>query len=120
MIRKVSERPAWKVRLTASAERDFSDIVAWTAGKFGADQARRYAGTLVEALEALTEGPSLPGIRKRDEIRQGLMSLHIARGDRKGRHFLIFRANGDTDDSTIEVLRILHDAMDIEGNLPEG
>jgi plasmid stabilization system protein ParE len=38
----------------------------------------------------------------------------------KRRHFVIFRAMGEPDNSTIEVLRILHDAMDLEGNLPEG
>ena len=37
---------------------------------------------------------------------------------RKGRHFIMFRTGHDKDRKVIEVLRILHDAMDLPRHLP--
>jgi toxin ParE1/3/4 len=101
----------WTVRLAAAAERDFQKIIEWTLEQFGAAQSRVYAQTLSMALEALGEGPSVAGAKRRDEIVKGLMSLHVARHGRKGRHFILFRAA--SSDKTIDVLRIPHDSMDL-------
>ena len=63
--------------------------------------------TLVAALEA---GPEIAGSAARDEIPPGLRSLHVGRLGRRGRHFILYRpAVGEV----VEVLRILHDAMDL-------
>ncbi|HMN47288.1 MAG TPA: type II toxin-antitoxin system RelE/ParE family toxin [Povalibacter sp.] len=102
----------WRVRLAAAAERDFESIIAWTIEHFGEAQSIAYAETIGLAIEALAEGPSIPGAHDRDDILKGLRSLHVARQDRKGRHFVMFRvARGSTD--VIEVLRLLHDSMDL-------
>ncbi|WP_322056873.1 type II toxin-antitoxin system RelE/ParE family toxin [Paraburkholderia sp. J63] len=103
---------AWTVRLTELARDDFSNIVSWTIEQFGPAQGRAYATTLSLALQDLTNGPALPGVRTRDEIVAGIMTLHVARNRRKGRHFIMFRV-GTEDARTIDVLRILHDAMDL-------
>ena len=105
----------WTLRLTASAANDFERILDWTVEHFGESQALTYAETLSQAIEALTEGPMVPGAKPRDEIIKGLYSLHVARQGRKGRHFLMFRiaASGDA----IEVLRVLHDSMDLAHHL---
>jgi toxin ParE1/3/4 len=105
-------KTAWTVRLAESAENDFRNIVIWTAEQFGPAQARTYPTTLSLALQDLKAGPSLPGTRVRDEIASGLMTLHVARNRRKGRHFVMFRVSAD-EAQTIDVLRILHDAMDL-------
>ena len=102
----------WSVRLTAAAEADFRQVVQWTAENFGPRQARTYAKTLTAALEALTDGPTALGVQRRDDIGKGLHSLHVARAGRKGRHFVMFRVAPDTD-RTVDVLRLLHDAMDL-------
>lgn len=102
----------WTVRLTAAAEKDFQGIVAWTVEQFGEAQALVYAETIALALEALAEGPSLIDARRRDEIQRGLFSLHVARQGRKGRHFIMFRIAPRGGD-VIEVLRLLHDSMDL-------
>ncbi|MDR3100141.1 MAG: type II toxin-antitoxin system RelE/ParE family toxin [Paraburkholderia sp.] len=102
----------WTVRLTESASNGFSHIVRWTSEQFGPVQGRAYATTLSLALQDLMSGPSLPGVRARDEIMAGLMTLHVARNRRKGRHFIMFRISA-TQVRTIDVLRILHDAMDL-------
>lgn len=104
----------WTVRLAAAAEHDFHQIIRWTHQQFGEAQARAYALTLSTALQALTAGPDLVGIRQRDELRKGVLALHISRLGRKGRHFLIFRVRSPH----IDVLRILHDSMDFPRHLP--
>jgi len=109
---------SWAVRLTAAAEADLEDILHWTVGQFGEAQARVYAETLSAALEALTAGPTAPGIKARDDIARGLFTLHVARLGRKGRHFVVFRIGRDREREVIEVLRLLHDAMDLPRHVP--
>lgn len=103
----------WHVRLTAAAENDFSNILRWTAEQFGTVQAQSYAETLSAAIEALKAGPDVPGSRRRDEISTGLMTLHVARGRRRGRHFVLYRIARPAMPPRIEVLRLLHDSMDL-------
>jgi toxin ParE1/3/4 len=67
------------------------------------------------ALAALYQGPDLPDSQPRGEIRPGLRSLHIARKGRRGRHFILYRTAGA---ERIEVVRILHDSMDVSRYLP--
>jgi toxin ParE1/3/4 len=99
--------------LTDAAQADFYDIISWTAEQFGELQARRYEATITQALAALIDGPNRIGARTRGDILPELMSLHVARAGNKGRHFILFRLTGDEGEETIEVLRILHDAMDL-------
>ena len=101
----------WTVRLTATAERDFQDIIAWTLEEFGDRQARIYADVLSAALAALITGPTTVGAKERREIGKGLFTLHVARNGRKGRHFVLFRVRPNA--RQVEVLRLLHDAMDL-------
>jgi toxin ParE1/3/4 len=108
----------WRVRLTAAAQTDFQSILRWTTARFGPVKARAYADTLSAALGALTAGPTIAGSRKRDDIANGLFTLHVARNGRKGRHFILFRIGGDDGKQWIEVLRLLHDAMDLQRHLP--
>ena len=103
----------WRIRLTTTAEQDLQDILRWTAVQFGHAQARIYSETLTRAIQALTDGPHVAGSRQRDSIARGLMALHVARGGRKGRHFVLYRVSETTEAPTIEVLRLLHDSMDL-------
>ncbi len=109
----------WSVRLTATAEADFQNIIDWTSEEFGDEQARVYAETLSNALEALAAGPATVGVRKRTDIAKGLFTLHVARGGRKRRHFVLFRVHAEQQRRWIEVLRLLHDAMDLPGHGPD-
>lgn len=103
----------WRVRLTAAAESDFRNILIWTSEQFGPAQARIYGETLTRAIQALTAGPHVAGSRRRDEIAEGLMTLHVARRGRKGRHLVLYRVGDVEGPATIDVLRLLHDAMDL-------
>jgi toxin ParE1/3/4 len=106
--------PAWRVRLGAAAELDFANILGWTAETFGPAQANIYRDTLLQAIAELAEGPDVVGSKVRDEIMKGLHTLHVARHGRRGRHFLMYRVSK----RTIEIIRILHDAMELRRHLP--
>lgn len=103
----------WEIRLTAAAERDFQHILRWTREHFGKKQVGVYAETLIRTIDALEEGPSMSGAKKHDKIAKGLMTLHVARKGRKGRHLVLYRTDPGASIPTIEVLRLLHDSMDL-------
>jgi toxin ParE1/3/4 len=105
----------WHIRLGGAAELDFANIVKWTAENFGAQQSRVYQGTLVQAIGELAEGPDVAGSKARDEIMPGLRTVHVARHGRRGSHFLMYRVVPST---TVEIVRILHDRMDLQRHLP--
>lgn len=105
----------WRVRLAEQAELDLIGITLWTVEYFGASQAQAYAQTLSLAIEALHDGPEILGVAVRDDLGHGVRTLHVARQSRKGRHFVVFRA---ASAQTIEVLRLLHDSMDLPQHLP--
>jgi toxin ParE1/3/4 len=110
--------PIWSVRLTAAAEGDFRQILTWTSARFGEKQARAYGEALSAALRALTAGPTIAGVRARSDIGKGMYTLHVARQGRKGRHFVVFRTGRESSHNVIEVLRLLHDSMDLQRHLP--
>jgi len=111
-------KEGWTVRLSAAAESDFRQILRWTVDRFGSAQGRIYAATLSTALKALCAGPSIIGVKERSEIGSNIWTLHVARNGRKGRHFIMFRITNARDSQVIDVLRILHDGMDLERHLP--
>lgn len=109
---------SWAVRLTKAAESDYQSIIVWTLREFGDLQARTYADTLSVALMALTAGPTTVGAKERSEIGRGLFTFHVARDGHKGRHFVLFRIGPEKSQRHIEVLRLLHDAMDLKRHAP--
>jgi toxin ParE1/3/4 len=96
------------------ASQDYDNVLRWTMRDFGRYQARAYETTLREALRALRSGPNTIGVKQRDDLPLGLRTLHVARNGRKGSHFIVYRVNGER---TIDVLRILHDGMDLPGHI---
>jgi toxin ParE1/3/4 len=99
----------WDVRITDAAGADYDDILRWTLARFGPSQAAAYAVRIAAALEVLRMGPAVIGARARDEVAPGLMTLHLGR---RARHIVVFRIS-ETAPATFNVLRILHDAMDV-------
>src|SRR5438132_1098194 len=104
----------WRVRLGAAAELDFANILKWTTENFGVRQCRVYRDALVQAIGELADGPDVAGSKARDEIMPGLRTLRVARHGRRGSHFLIYRA---APTRTIEIVRILHDRMDLQRHI---
>ena len=109
--------PRWRVRLGAAAELDFANVLKWTTENFGARQSRIYRDTLVQAIGEVAKGPDVAGSKARDEIMPGLRTLHVARHGRRGRHLLMYRIRAS---KRIEIVRILHDSMDLQRHIPIG
>ena len=104
----------WRIRLTDAARRDFEEIIDWTASTFGARQAQSYARVINAAIASLASGPSVTGIQVREDLPAGLRLLSITRRGVRARHVLVFRTR---DASLVEIVRILHAAMDIARHL---
>jgi toxin ParE1/3/4 len=107
----------WTIRLAEAAGQDYQAILLWTVENFGRAQARTYAKTLNSALQDLAQGPDVIGARLREDIGPDIHTLHVARHGRKGRHLVVFRISPSPDASIIEVLRLLHDSMDLPRHL---
>lgn len=111
----------WTVRVSAAAEADYRSILRWTIDNFATTQAQTYAATLSHALQALHTGPAIIGAKERSEIDRNIWTLHVARNKRKGRHFIMFRVNRSMRPegcNVIDVLRLLHDSMDLARHVP--
>ena len=107
----------WTVRLVAVSERDFEEVIKRSAQDFGHLQAEVYAQTLALAIDALSEsGPKAIGVKAREEIGPGIFTLHAASSKRRASHFLVFRV---LEVRTIEILRILHDRMDLARHISQ-
>ena len=106
----------WQVQLTDMAEIDLIGIKIWTTEKFGAPQAAKYLGVIALALEDLMIGPKAIGSKPREDIGPNVRSLHMQRKGNKGRHLIVFK---EARNQTIQVLRLLHDSMDLTHHLIE-
>lgn len=105
----------WLVRLAAPAEADLISIVLYTVENFGVKQAEVYRELIFASLRRLEAGPDIPGARPRPELGPQLHTLQVSRGRKRGRHILLYRPAGG---QLIEILRILHQSMDLERHVP--
>jgi len=105
----------WQVRLSDQAELDLIAISHWTAENFGPHPAEQYVETLLLAIDALGDGPRPLEARVRSELGAGVHTLQVTRQGRKGRHFVVYRV---IDEKVLDVLRVLHDSMDLVRHLP--
>ncbi|WP_459857394.1 type II toxin-antitoxin system RelE/ParE family toxin [Dongia sp. agr-C8] len=96
--------------LADAALADLRAIADYTQQRWGAAQKRRCLAALHAALRRLRRKPALG--RERPELRRGYHTFLVAR------HVVFFRF----DDDECEVVRILHDRMDMHravGEFPE-
>ena len=96
------------------AERDFAQIIRWTAAWFGPKQAGAYAEALKALISVFRAGPDPLGFRARDEIGAGFHTLHMRAIGQRGRHFALYRVHS----AEIHIVRILHDSMDLTRHIP--
>ena len=108
--------------VTAKARRDILAILATSRAQFGLDAQRRYRVMLEQAIRDIAENPQRPGVASPSDLPEGLRLYHTRHArshlpleTRVGRprHFVAFRLVDDV----VEVLRVLHDAMDLARQL---
>jgi toxin ParE1/3/4 len=95
------------------AKRDIIGVLEYTKKRWGKAQAREYGELIKEALVAIADDPQSG--KSRDDVRPGILAHHISQRGRAARHIIFYRI-GTT--GTVEVVRLLHDAMDVEQHLP--
>ncbi|KRP66964.1 type II toxin-antitoxin system RelE/ParE family toxin [Pseudomonas orientalis] len=112
-------------RISNPARADIVDILRLSQTQFG-DQARqRYQALILAALQALADTPYRIGSHDRDELAPGLRSYHLIYSRQQAkqthgtvkspRHIVFYRV---ANDDVIEVVRLLHDAMEVQLHLP--
>ena len=92
--------------LSPAARADLDEIWEYTTRRWGTEQGERYIRDVIAACQALAEGRRRG--RAIDEIRKGYCKLAV------GTHFLFYRL---AKDGSIDVVRILHQRMDIPDRL---
>lgn len=111
--------------LAPAADRDILGILRWTHQQFGEQASIRYEHLIATAITDIAEYADRPGVKERPDLAPGLFTYHLAysrertaassRRVKRPRHFLVFRHK---DAQTVEILRVLHDRMDLERHLP--
>ncbi|EKU96603.1 plasmid stabilization system protein [Leptolyngbya sp. PCC 7375] len=96
-----------KIRYTELADTDLFDIYVYTYQTWGASQAISYTAGLKSAIDRIAQEPTRPGTIDRSNLRQGYRSYH------QQRHLIFYRVV----ENTIEIIRVLHDSMDIANRL---
>jgi toxin ParE1/3/4 len=105
-----------RLRLSALAQADIAHVLSWTEQRRGDRARERYEQLLSSALRDLAVDPLRLGTVPRPELGEGVRSYHLrsARkqaGVARPRHLILYRISGA---STVEVGRVLHDAMELE------
>ena len=95
------------------AKHDILVVLQFTKERWGINQAREYSALIREALVAIGTDPSLG--KARDDILPGIFAHHISQRGRPARHIVFYRIRSK---GTVEVIRLLHDAMDFVRHLP--
>lgn len=104
-------------RISAEARQDLADILVYSAQQFGPVARKRYQSLLVGSFNLIATDPYGPVSRARDELHEGLRSLHLAHAQRgipseqrvgQPRHVVFYRVAAD---DVIEIVRLLHDLM---------
>jgi len=89
-------------------------IVRWTRANFGDRRAAAYDATLKALISTFSTGPEPLGFKLRDDIGADLRTLHVRAIGHRGRHFVLYRTQG----CEIQVIRLLHDSMDLARHVP--
>lgn len=93
--------PRLRLAVTRRAANDLRTIRRYTRKHWGAAQASDYEEAIHVALETLREYPEIG--KARDDLRPNLRSHPVLS------HVIVYRVDGDT----LNVLRIVHQRMDI-------
>ena len=91
--------------LARKALEDLRSIARYTERNLDREQRNKYLSKLDASIQMLGREPKMG--RACDEIRQGYRKHHV------GRHLIFYRQTT----SHIEIIRMLHDSMDVDSHL---
>lgn len=120
----MADRPTLQLLVSGPAKRDIAAILDWSLQEFGEDAAERCDALIRQALLDIRANPERPGAQYRKELAEGVLVYPLRHRRerartrlgtvRNPRHFVIYRLRGQT----VEILRLLHDAREIQRHLP--
>jgi len=91
-----------EIRLTPRARADLDGITRYSAQRWGADQTRRYVGSILKRFDWLAQNPLLG--RLRPDLAPDLRVFP------EGAHLIFYRHKADA----IEIIAVVHRAMDVD------
>ena len=114
-----------RYRLSAAAESDIVELLAYTEARFGDGARRRYQKLLMRALRDIAAIPEQPGSIARPELGPGVRSYHLAHSRdrardadgfvRRPRHLILYRV---VRSDLIGIGRVLYDGMELTRHRP--
>lgn len=116
----------YEIDLTPAARVDIVDALGWSLENFGESVRDGYNALIFATLDAIGSNPNLVGSHDRSDLAAGLRMVHLRTGRDEvspavrriasPRHFVVYRQV----DEVVQVVRLLHDAMDISARrIPE-
>ncbi len=113
----------YELDLADEALADVDAILEWSEFRFGGDGRDGYEALISAAFNGIIEDPKLPGSHEREDLGRSVQIVHLrtcrdevkpgARRIAKPRHLVIYRCEG----TVVQVVRLLHDAMDISSQI---
>lgn len=113
-------------RISDAARSDIVDILRHSQVEYGDPARRRYQALILTALQSIASTPQCIGSQQRNELAPGLRSYHLnyARQQAKQsegtvkspRHIVFYRV---ANDQVIEIVRLLHEAMEVRMHLSD-
>ena len=113
----------FRVHATGPARRDIAAVARWSKQEFGARASARYETLIRQALQDIKSDPDRLGVRARTDLGDPVHTYHLqfSRHNfpqdvhvRRPRHYFVYRVKDDL----VEILRLIHDAQDLERHLP--
>jgi plasmid stabilization system protein ParE len=110
-----------RIERKAEARADIKSIRERSRRMFGPGAQIAYGKLMKRAFLLLARDPQRPGVQQRDGLPAGVFLFHLRHARSRGmapkapRHFIVFTY----DDASLTILRVLHEAMDVEGHAGE-
>ncbi len=98
-----------KYKISQEASRDIENIWLYTIEKWSIEQADRYFNLIMDEIEYLAKNPKSG--KDYSKVRKGYFRSRIKS------HFIFYKINRKNEE--IEIIRILHERMDIKTRLNE-
>lgn len=96
-----------RLRVSREAANDLEDIWLYTVEHWSVEQADRYLGLLKGGFDLILNDPKAG--RDFGDVRDGYLALGV------GSHLIFYRLH--LADPTVEIIRVLHERMDIKARL---
>ena len=96
-----------RYKISEEAQNDLENIWLYTFDTWSLEQADRYFNLILDEIEFIAENPNSG--KDYSHVRKGYLSSKVKS------HFIFYKIN--PNESLVEIIRILHQQMDIENRL---